>query len=67
MLGRNIKNYLEENGIKQGFLSDKTGIPRTRLNDILNERSPAKAIEYFLLCNALNVPLDTFLPQDKTA
>lgn len=55
MLGFKIKNYLEENGIKQTFISDKTGIPLTTLNQILNGNRKILAEEYFSICEVLHI------------
>ena len=54
MKGSDIKKYLIENGIKQSYLSEKTGIPSPILNMILNE--------YMRVCDALGVPLEQFKP-----
>lgn len=60
MLGNKIKAYLDRNGIKYSFVSSKTGIPRNILSPMLNEKREIKAVEYFAICNALSVPLDSF-------
>lgn len=60
MLGRLIKQYIEENGIKQKKVADDSGMKPQTLNDVLNERRKIEATEYFNLCKALNVGLDYF-------
>ncbi len=60
MLGNKIKAYLDRNGIKYSFVSSKTGIPMNILSPMLNEKREIKAVEYFAICNALSVPLDSF-------
>lgn len=60
MLGNKIKNYMDENGIKYSFLSSKTGIPMNILSPMLNEKREIKAVEYFSICNALGVSLESF-------
>lgn len=60
MLGNKIKAYLDRNGIKYSFVSSKTGIPMNILSPMLNEKREIKAVEYFAICNALGVPLDSF-------
>lgn len=60
MLGTNIKKYLDSNGIKYTHVSDITGIPMNVLSPMLNEKREIKAREYFIICNALNVPLTRF-------
>ena len=59
MKGSDIKKYLIENGIKQSYLSEKTGIPSPILNMILNDN---RKIEYMRICDALGVPLEQFKP-----
>lgn len=60
MLGNKIKAYLDRNGIKYSFVSSKTGIPMNILSPMLNEKREIKAVEYFAICSALSVPLDSF-------
>lgn len=55
MLSTKIKKYLVENGIKQIFLSEKTGIPISKLNAMLNGKRKIPAEDYFLICEALNI------------
>lgn len=63
MRGSDIKKYLEENGIKQNFLSEKTGIPASVINAILNDKRKVEANEYMKICDAIGVPLDYFRPK----
>lgn len=65
MKGTDIKNYLEENGIKQSFLSEKTGIPAPILNMMLNDNRKIEANEYMRICDALDLPLDYFRPKKE--
>ena len=58
---RKIKNYLNENGISQTWLSNKTGIPMPKLNLSLNGNRKIPLEEYELICGALNVNTDKFL------
>ena len=60
--GSDIKKYLIENGIKQSYLSEKTGIPSPILNMILNDNRKIEANEYMRICDALGVPLEQFKP-----
>lgn len=62
MQGSDIKKYLEDNGIKQNYLSEKTGIPTCIINVILNNKRKIEANEYMKICDALGVPLDYFKP-----
>lgn len=58
--GPRIKKYLNEKGITQAFLSRKTGISEDVISRILNGNRNMSAEEYFLICEALNVPLNVF-------
>lgn len=62
-VGANIKQYMMSNGISQSFVSSKTNIPTTTLNAILNSKRNLLAEEYFLICEALAIPLQTFKKQ----
>lgn len=63
MKGSDIKAYLEENGIKQTFVSEKTGIPAPILNMMLNDNRKIEANEYMKICDAIGVPLEQFKPR----
>ena len=63
MKGSDIKKYLEDNGIKQAFVSEKTGIPAPILNMMLNDNRKIEANEYMKICDAINVPLEQFKPR----
>ncbi len=63
MKGSDIKKYLEENGIKQSFVSEKTGIPAPILNMMLNDNRKIEANEYMRICDVIGVPLDYFKPR----
>lgn len=63
MKGSDIKKFLEENGIKQAFVSEKTGIPPSILNMMLNDNRKIEANEYMRICDAIGVPLDHFKPR----
>lgn len=60
MIRKKIKNYLEERGISQTFLAEKTKMPLNILNPTLNGKRKLLTEEYFTICEALGVPLDTF-------
>lgn len=63
MKGSDIKEYLEANGIKQSYVSEKTGIPASILNMILNNNRKIEANEYMRICDAIGVPLEQFKPR----
>lgn len=66
MKGSDIKVYLVKNGIKQSYVSEKTGIPAPILNAILNNNRKIEANEYMRICDAIGVPLEQFHPKTKS-
>jgi len=60
VIGRRIKAYLDDCGIKYTRISEKTGIPINILSPMLNEKREIKAEEYICICRALDLPLETF-------
>ena len=62
-VGAMIKQYMLDRGINQSFVSSKTNIPTNTLNSILNSKRRLNAEEYFLICEVLDVPLQTFKPE----
>ncbi len=56
-----IKEYLEELGMTQAFLSRKTVIDTCKLNLALNGRRKLSLNEYSLICGALKVDTNFFL------
>lgn len=61
MVGSKIKDYLNENGIKQSFLAEKTGLSNSQVSDICIHDRKIDCVEYFRICKALDLPLDYFL------
>lgn len=59
-IGKQIKDYLEANGISQTFVSDKTSIANNTLSNMLNGKRKITAEEYVAICEALNKPYDYF-------
>lgn len=59
-LGPKIKLYMKENGISQTHIANKIGMPLAIFNALLNGNRNLLAEEYFMICDALGVPLDAF-------
>ena len=53
MIGAFLKNYMKENGIKQVFVSEKTGIRPQILGAMLNGQRKVEATEFFKICEAM--------------
>lgn len=64
MVGQRIKSYLVENGIKQTFLSEKTGIPNSILSAMLSGGRKINITEYYQICKALKVDMQTFFSDE---
>lgn len=64
MIGLKVKQYLDENGIKYSFLSEKIGVPMNVLSPLLNGKRKMSVEEYFTICDALGLPVDTFEPDE---
>lgn len=65
MIGAKIKEYLMQNGIKQTFLAEKTGLSDSIISDICTKNRRIDCIEYYKICKVLNVPLETFLEDEE--
>lgn len=63
MKGSDIKSYMISKGIKQSYVSEKTGIPAPILNMMLNDNRKIEANEYMKICDAIGVPLEQFKPR----
>ena len=60
MIGTKIKDYLADNGIKQAFLAEKTGLSPSQVSDICIHDRKIDCIEYYKICKALGLELDYF-------
>lgn len=65
MVGKRIKEYLVSNGIKQAFIAEKTGLKPMVVSDICNGVRKIDIVEYYKICKALNVPLETFVEEGE--
>lgn len=61
MVGKKIKTYLKEHGIKQGYVAEMVGISQSRMSEICNRDRAIDCVLYHKICKALGVPLETFL------
>lgn len=60
-LAKNIKDYLENNGVKQNVLAKRANMSENALNLALNQKRKLLADEYVNICAALGLPLDYFV------
>lgn len=66
MIGLKVKKYLDEKGIKYSFLSEKIGMPMNLFSPLLNGKRKMSVEEYFTICEALGVSVDTFSPENES-
>ena len=64
-VGQRVKNYLNDNGLSQTWLSFKTKIEAPKLNLTLNGKRKMTFEEYETICWALGVGVDKFLEPRK--
>ena len=60
-MGLKIKEYMEKKGINQSEIADMVGIPRPKLNKMLNGEQKISLDDYELICGALGVGVEEFL------
>lgn len=61
MLSEKIKKYLDDKGIKYGFVADGIGVSVSTFSGMINGKRKITAEEYFAICNFLCVGLDFFI------
>lgn len=65
MIGAKIKVYLQEHGIKQSFLAERTGLTASIVSDICINDRKIDCMEYYKICKALDLPLEYFLEDNE--
>lgn len=61
MLGKRIKSYISETGLKFNSVSEKIGVPMNTFSAMMNGKRKITAEEYFSICKALGVPVEKFV------
>lgn len=63
-----LKNYIDEKGLKQKFISERSKIPEPKLSQILNGKRKCEVGEYASICKALGVGFQLFIvPEEEEA
>ena len=62
MVARKIRAYVDKKGIKYTALAQQVGITQQQMSAILNKKLQLKADVFFRICEALEVPPETFAP-----
>ena len=60
MYAEAISNYLAQNGIKQKYLVERTGMSSAAVSTFLNGNRGLSVDEYTQICDALDVDLNFF-------
>ena len=63
MISAAIAEHMKENGIKQTFICEKTGLSKHSVSFALKGKRKLSIDEYEKICSALNVPYDFFFKQ----
>lgn len=58
-----IRNYIDENGLKEVNVAKKAGIPKFRFNAIMSGKKTLYADDLRAICIALNVSPETFIDE----
>lgn len=58
---KSMKDYIDESGIKQKSVADKSGVGEVKLCLILQGKRKLEASEYANICKTMNVPMNKFL------
>lgn len=56
-----VRAYIDENGLKQVTVAEKSGIPQKTLNAILNGKRTLYADDLRAICLALNISPELFI------
>lgn len=61
MLGKRIKAYISDSGLKFSAVAEKAGLSLSTFSAMINGKRKIAAEEYFSICLALGVPLEKFV------
>lgn len=62
---RKVAEYVTNNGIKQSYISDRTGLGRNVVSGILTSKRKMSVDEFELFCKALRVTPEEFITLDE--
>ncbi len=61
MVYEKLRDYINNHGIKQEYISEKTKIPSNVLSTILNGKRKLNVEEFILIIGALNIDANTII------
>lgn len=62
-IGERVKEYIQERGIKQRFLAENAEVDDSKISRFLNGTQDIGVLEYYKVCEALGVPMETFIKE----
>lgn len=62
-IGTRIYDYLQAKGIKQKFISEKTGITQYTMSAICRGVRNVSCFDYYQICKALELPYEYFIEE----
>lgn len=60
-IGEKVGIYAKEHGIMNKFLAEKAEVTDAKISLIFKGKQEIGVIEFYKMCQALNVPMETFL------
>lgn len=67
MIKDRMRQYIKETGVKQSFLSQKSGMSPQAISTFMNCKRDLSIDEYYRLCDALGVSYEFFINHKKSA
>lgn len=62
-----IRTYIKDKGLKQRWVAEGAGMTDLEISQYLTGRKRMTADAYIRICDALEVPLETFRPEGASA
>lgn len=59
-MGTKIKEYIRASGLKISAIAERAGIPMNKFSPMINGKRKITVEEYFAICDALGVSVNTF-------
>lgn len=59
-INNRIRRYIEENGLKFGFIAERSSIDDSKFSRMMTNQQAIKTDEYEKICKALNLPSSYF-------
>jgi DNA-binding Xre family transcriptional regulator len=63
-INNRIRRYIEENGLKFGFIAERSSIDDSKFSRMMTNQQAIKTDEYEKICKALNLPTAYFFDEN---